>query len=292
MTTRQLVQLFLPPVYYKIKKRIHHPKLIESPLPQIKHNSDKIIVIGNGPSLNKSIELYKDEILKHDRICVNFFGSSDFYEELKPNIYVFADPAFFWIPDNQKESMKRLFNNIISKTTWPLQIIIPSGAKGAPMEAILLTNKNIKIDYYNSDNQEIGRMTKFEAWDKNLISAPAQTVLNTCIYLGLFWNFPEIYLIGADTSFLESLLVDQETNELYTADKHFYNNDCIYADKTLFDSLSRRKINSDLAEEIRTIYVIFKLYKEMAEYAQYKGLKVYNACEYSWIDAFERKKLK
>ena len=32
----------------------------------------------------------------------NFFASSSYYELLQPNIYVFADPAFFDVPENQK----------------------------------------------------------------------------------------------------------------------------------------------------------------------------------------------
>lgn len=293
MKIKDALRLFLPPVYYKIKETIKgEPEKIDSLLPQIQHKSDKIVVIGNGPSLNKSIELYKNEILKHDRICVNFFGSSKLYEELKPNIYVFADPAWFNVPEHLSESVNQLLNNIIIKTTWTLQIIIPFGAKGTPMEAKLLKNQNIRIDYYFNGTQDIGKLSKFEAWDKNLIAPPAQTVLNTCVYFSLYWNYPETYLIGADSSFLEDIFVDQQTNEVFTVDKHFYQNREVYSDRTLFNKENRRSIDTDLATELRCQMNVFLNYKELALYAEYKGLKVYNASEYSLIDSFKRKKLR
>lgn len=39
-------------------------------------------------------------------------------------------------------------------------------------------------------------------------------------------------------------------------------------------------------------YQMFEYSYDLKEYADYKGLKVYNASEYSWINVFERKKLK
>ena len=38
--------------------------------------TEKMILIGNGPSLSKTIELYKDEIIRYDRLAVNFFALS------------------------------------------------------------------------------------------------------------------------------------------------------------------------------------------------------------------------
>lgn len=294
MNVKQIIRLFLPPIYYKAKEKICPAKenIDDSPLPKINKNTNRVIIIGNGPSLNETVEKYKDEIVKYDRICVNYFASSGLYEVLKPNIYVFADPAFFWVPENQVNSMKVLFDNIVNKTTWPLHVFIPSGAKEAPTLLEFKKNKNITIDFYNSTNQDVGKMSKFEAWDKNLIAPPAQNVLNVCIYLSLFWNYKETYIIGADSSFLEDIRVDQETNELFSIDSHFYKQSQVYSDTKLFDK-SRGRIRSDwkLHELIHAYARMFEYYYELKEYADYKGLKVYNASEYSWINCFERKKL-
>lgn len=294
MRLKKLVQYFVPPIFYLFKKKVFPKKLLLTPslLPQIIHDTEKVVIIGNGPSLNDSVGKYKDEILANDRICVNYFASSELYEFLQPNIYVFADPAFFWIPDNQVNSMQTLFDNIVNKTTWPLLVVIPSRAKEAPMLDRLRVSEYITIEYYNSDNQDVGDMSKFEAWDKNLIAPPAQNVLNVCIYLSLFWNYQETYIIGADSSFLEDIRVDQETNELFSVDSHFYKHSQVYSDKKLFDA-KRGRVRSDwkLHELIYAYGRMFEYYSDLKEYADYKGLKVYNASEYSWINCFERKKL-
>lgn len=294
MNIHKLTRYLLPPAYYAIKRRLYliNYKPSTSPLPQITHKSNRIIIIGNGPSLNDSVEKYKDDLLRCDRICVNYFASSDLYETLKPNLYVFADPDFFWVPDNQVNSMQVLFDNLVNKTTWELHMFIPSGAKDAPTLNTIRQNKNITIDFFNSSNQDVGNMSKFEAWDKNLICPPSQNVLNVCIYLSLFWGYPETYIIGADSSFLEDIRVDQETNELFSIDRHFYKQDKVYSDKKLFDS-KRGRVRTDwkLHELIYAYARMFEYYVDLREYADYKGLKVYNASEYSWINCFERKKL-
>ena len=292
MAIKDIIKLFLPPIVLKIKSWGQRNKLHESPLPQIEHHSDKMIIIGNGPSLNITVNRYKEQILSCDRIAVNFFAASDLYEELKPNIYVFADPAFFNSPDNQKKSVENLFNSLISRTIWPLHIIIPLSAKDALSVTKLHQNQNICIDYYYDGWNDIGKMNKFEAWNRNLIVPPAQNVLNVALYLSLFWNYEETYLIGADSSFLEDLRVDQETNELFTIDTHFYNNEKVYSDKDLFHK-TKGRVRSDwtLHELIYAHGRMFEYYYELKQYADYKGLKVYNASDYSWINVFERKNL-
>ena len=252
-----------------------------------------MILIGNGPSLTKTVELYKDEITKNDRIAANFFASSDFYEQLQPNIYLFADPAFFNVPDNQRQSIATLFDSLIKKTTWPLDLIIPYAARNAQLLTALKENNNIHIIYYFTNEQDTGNMSKYEAWDKNYICPPYQNVMNVAIYLSLYWSYPETYLVGVDMSSLEDIRVDQETNELFSIDRHFYNNKEIYSDKKLFDEKQGR-IRSDwkLHEYIYAFGRMFEYFYDLKQYADYKGLKVYNASEYSWINVFERRKLK
>ena len=293
---KRVLKLLVPPIFSKTwhfvsKKSKRH---IASPLPQIKHHSDKIVIIGNGPSLNQSVEKYKEEIISNDRIAVNFFASSDLYDIIRPNIYVFADPAFFYVPESQKESIENLIECILTKTTWEMHLIIPLSACEAPLVEKLRQNKYINIEFYLNFYQEYDNRSKFEAWDENLIGPPAQNVLNVAIYLALYWGYKETYLIGADSSFLEDLRVDQETNELYTIDTHFYNNKDVHSDKKFYDQKKRGRSRADwkLHELIYAHGRMFEYYDELKKYADYKGLKVYNASEYSWINVFERKKLK
>ena len=65
----------------------------------------------------------------------------------------------------------------------------------------------------------------------------------------------------------------------------------IYKDENLFDSTKMRPLNCPLWQELQAITNVFKNYMELQKYAEYKGQRIYNASEYSWIDAFERKQL-
>lgn len=300
MTIKKFTKLFVPPVVLKAWNRIKGEKeyrepLQPSPLPQIERHSDKMVLIGNGPSLLKSVELYKDEILKNDRIAVNFFASSDLYEQLRPNIYVFADPAFFDVPENQKKSMEALYHNIIFKTTWPIHIFMPSYAKGLELVTKLCSNQYVSVDFYSVVNQNIGPMSKFEAWEHNYICPPMRNVMQLCIYLSIYWGYPETYLLGADSSFLEQIRIDQETNELYMLDTHFYEGKSVYLDASLYktkNGIIKGRLNDvKLHEKLSRMSLTFKYYDDLRQYAEYKQVKIYNASEFSWIDVFERRKL-
>lgn len=287
------LKLFIPPIIPIIKNkfRIDNCSLIRNVLPQIEHQSSRVIVIGNGPSLNSSIEKYKNEIAHSDIIVVNEFGATDLFEVFKPKLYVFADPAYFTLPENMKDSIMSLFQTIVSKTKWPMHIIIPYSYKDAHSLEIFRQNKNITIDCYYDGMQDVGKKTKFEAWDENLIAPPAQTVLNVCIYLAIYWNYKEIYLIGADTSFLESLRVDQKTNEIFIKSAHFYQDEEVYSNNYCEASKGVKMEGWTLHDLIYAYGKMFELYAELKKYADYRCVKVYNASEYSWINVFERKKL-
>lgn len=289
------IRPYTPPVIMRYLEKIRNKRLEfpPSPLPRIKDKTDKMILIGNGPSLKDSIDLYKDEILRYDRLVVNFFALSDQYEVIRPNYYLFVDPAFFDIPDNQRDTINRLIDSIVNKTTWKMRLCAPLGVENTRLAKALTQNPNIEFVYYFGGEREIGDTPLYEAWDRNLICPPNRNSLNVGLYLSLYWGYQETYLIGVDMSSLEDIRVDQQTNELFSVDTHFYNNRQVYTDKKLFDA-QRGRIRSDwkLHEYIYAFGKMFENYYDLSRYAEYKGLKVYNASEYSWINCFERKKLK
>lgn len=289
------IEPYMPPIIFKniVKIRNRYLKFSPSPLPQIMDKKEKMVLIGNGPSLNKSIELYKDEILKYDRLVVNYFALSEQYELLKPNFYLFVDPAFFDIPDHLHDSTNRLINAIVTKTTWKMHLCAPEGVAETPLIKAIERNKNIEFIYFYAGKQRTGDLTQYEIWDRNLCCPPCQNSLNTGVYLSLYWGYKETYLIGVDMSSLEDIRIDQETNELFSIDTHFYNNNQVYSDQKLFDVKHRRLCTGwTLHEYIYAYGLMFENFYKLSKYAEYKGLKVYNASEYSWINCFERKKLK
>lgn len=292
MQLKQFIQLFVPPIYYKVKKLIFPKKKQDlHSLPMRERKGSEMIIIGNGPSLNESFDKYKDIICSTECIAVNFFASTSMYTLVRPSVYVLNDFAFFNIPEHLKSSIDKLLTAIVDETDWDMDVVLPYTAKQTTLIDVFAKNPHLRILYFNVDKKCTDDISLYEALDKNLMTPPDATVLTVCVWMSIYWGYPETYIIGADSSWISELMVDQQTNQLYTIDKHFYNNSDIYKEKDLFDIKNRRILSNSISTELRCITASFKAYEQLEEYAKWKGLKVFNASEYSLIDAFERKKL-
>ena len=271
-------------IYRKIRNKSSVGKIIPT--------NKTICVLGNGPSLVKSIENYEKFMIKNDCLVVNYFANTNLYEKLKPNYYLFVDPCIC-MPFNEMSIWRKpaedLVNNLIKKTNWDVNIILPTTAIDSEFVSRLKSNGNIFLHIYYINTIQFKKWnsikTKYEYWNRNLIDPPAQTVMNTAVYLGLFLNYQETYIFGIDSNFLESLEVDQKTNILYNKDQHFYGAERLpwYKDAT-------RTETGKLHEIVPLFIKMFEFYWDLRNYADYKKLKVYNASEFSMVDAFERKK--
>ena len=61
-----------------------------------KHQQKKgCVILGNGPSLTKSLNHYENKFESYDLICVNNFAISEFYTKIKPNYYIVAAPILY-----------------------------------------------------------------------------------------------------------------------------------------------------------------------------------------------------
>lgn len=293
---RDLLKQFVPPILIKVssdlcKRSVKSGNILT--LPVIERRGSRLIVVGNGPSLNMTFSRYRNVLCTSDCLMVNESAMSPLFESIKPLIYMLVDPKYYIDKgyESYRKTLVSLVSALVQKTSWPMTIIMPKRAMGCYALEIFKKNSDITVLFYEDSWQLPNGMTKFEAWDRNLICPPTQTVLNTAVWFSIYCGYDETYLIGADTSFLADLRVDQETNILYTEDTHFYNNKEVYGDN--YDNVKKRRpIGTKLHEELFSIGTALKDYWDMKAYADWKGVKVYNASEYSWIDAFERKKLK
>lgn len=292
MSVKEFIQLFIPPVFYKVKGILCHkqtPK-VES-LPMRERKGDKLIVIGNGPSLNKTMELYGDVVCRSECVMVNFSANTSLFEKIRPSIYMLVDPAWFNPQNHAIESINACIESIVKKTAWSMTIVMPHRAKGSIVIEPFCTNPNIKVLFYEDGWKLPKGMSQFEAWDKNLVCPPGQTVLNTAVWLSVYWGYSETYLIGADTTWMENSRMDQTNNKLYEYDTHFYASQEVYGDMKTRQKNDLHYLNVTYSQSLMEMYNVIHGYEELEEYAKWKGVKVFNASEYSWIDAFERKKL-
>lgn len=285
------LSLFIPPVFYRWKKALLPKRLVvDNPLPKRERKCNRLVLIGNGPSLIKTMDQYSDQLAKSECIMVNWSASSPLYEQIEPSIYVLSDANFAHRTIDEK-SVNNLIDNIAQKTTWPLTIVVPDTFGSWWAENILCANPNINIEYSRGGWCEMyDEESLFRSFETNAIVPPSYTVLTFSLYLAIYWGYPEIYIVGADTSFIKDAYVDQQTNQLFTVDTHFYNNNEVRPEG-LISAKQGRPFNKTMLALAEQFHSVMYEYNLLNRYAQWKGLKVYNASEFSMIDCFERKKL-
>ena len=293
MKIKSFLRLLIPPIFFHALNLIRKYKnlpLFYSTINKHKKTTDTIIILGNGPSLKNqlinSIDILKSNIC----ICVNSFVLTEYYSIIKPKVYLLIDPGYFVqcaVPETEQEHIS-VFDNLFSKTTWDIDLIVCSRYKNNERILKLKENQNINVLFINQDEYSTynTKEEQFELFNKNKIGVPAQTVINTAIYLGIFWRYKTVVLIGADTSWHEDIKVDQKTNVIYSNDEHFYD-----SKKRILYSDTLQTIPSKLHQEFFAIARALEYYWLLREYADYNSVSVYNASEKSWIDAFERKEL-
>lgn len=274
-----LLRFFLD-IYVKIKRK-NNIKFRE-----LKEN-DSAVIIGNGPSLNDSIKNDLDFIKQCDCFMVNHAIESDYFDIIKPRYYVVIDPYYFSNDKNDKKT-NDLLKSFLNKVTWEMFLFLPQYSKDSYIVKELEKNANICILYLCSfsinEIYELKKEKLFRYWNKNMIAPFSQTVLNTATSISISMNYKSIYLIGADTSWAEMLIVDQNNNDLYLNNKHFYDDE-----KLLVSNYNANK--SNLAEELGCIKKALEAYQTLKEYANYNDSKLYNSSCYSMIDCIERKNM-
>ncbi len=241
--------------------------------------NENVIILGNGPSLKPILTNKLNELLSMDAdiTVVNFFCSSPYFTLIKPKLYVIADSAYFrpsgedWIEKQKEKTIEYLFN-----VDWEMQLYIPASAKGSTLVQKLLPNKFITICYYNL--VPVLAFTGIERFllKKNIGMPKPENVLNGCIYLLTNLHYKNIYLLGADHTWLKEVNVN-EKNEVIMGYEHFYGDTNVV------------KLESTLSEWLLTQYNCFKVHDRLRAYADYMNVNVYNATKGSFVDAYERK---
>lgn len=291
------IKLFIPQVIFIFKAMflgiVSKIKMKFTKVNMVSIKENKIIVIGNGPSFKETYNKNFEALKQNACIVVNNFVDSNYFEQLTPQYYIIVDPNYFLpiekLSDRLKNVVESLQTGLTKKVKWPMNVILPFSANGTNFHKRLLSNKYIKICFFNNKGQADvfpNNGLKYFLWNHDILTPLAQTVLNVAISLAVKNKIKEIYLVGADTSWHENYELDQETNVLYYKDTHFYGNKKfpIYED-------AKNKVSVKIHNELRTASIALQAYWILYEYSLYNNVNIYNASAYSWIDAFKRKKL-
>ena len=237
----------------------------------------EIVILGNGPSLKLLIENKRHFLDQKTLLAVNYAVLSDYYTEIRPELYLIADPAFY----SQKEHCNRFFDALVSKTTWKLKLYLPMEARKSNLwKEKIKDNNDIEICFFNMTPIEGFRCFTHWAYKRGWGMPRPRNVLIPSIMIALRMPFETIYVAGADHSWLKEIWVNDD-NIVMEDLNHFYDkrgSERYVSDKHLHDLLF-------------SMYVAFKSYHLIRDYADTLGTQIYNVTEGSYIDAFIRRKL-
>lgn len=252
------------------------------------HIEKNCVIIGNGPSLKTTIESFPEFFLEKSLIVVNHFAISDYYEKMKPSYYIAIAHDLYYddVEPRFIEASNRLFSLMSERTTWQMTLFMPFEAKKYNRwQELLRQNKNISITYINLTPAEGFNCITDYFFSKNLAMPRPHNVMIPSLMTGIGMGFENIYLVGADHSWLKDISVN-ENNEALINNRRFYDNE---SKAKLFDKKGKGARN--LSEILFTLMTAFNSYHIINRYAQKRGVKILNCTEGSYIDAFERKKL-
>lgn len=240
----------------------------------------EIVILGNGPSLNQTISESPNFLHSKKKLAVNFAANTPVFFNLKPDLYVLADPHFF---NSDAENVKNLWENF-AKVDWHMTLYIPHKTKGATISKVM-QNNNISIERYNLTPIEGFRPFCRLAFKHGWGMPRPRNVLIPSIMLAIAAGFKEIYVAGADHSWMKTISVD-DNNCVVSVQPHFYKDSA--GEQT---RVNTEYMKYPLHQIIYSFYVAFKSYFEIKDYADSVGTTIWNITPGSFIDAFPRKKL-
>ena len=242
---------------------------------------EPIVIMGNGPSLRETIA--KDgELLKRSiTLAVNFAANADSYRDIKPCLYVLADPHFFRVGEDGKSSdpnVVRLWENIAA-TDWtmtlymPCKAIIPDFIKG---------NGNITVKRYNLTPGEGLKGPVHWLYRHGLAMPRPRNVLIASIMVALREGYRDIAIVGADHTWSRDLWVD-DRNRVISVQKHFYKDN-----EKEFERVAQEYAGYHLHDILNSLTIAFRSYHQIAEYARELDASIVNCTPGSFVDAFPR----
>ena len=252
-------------------------------------NTEKITILGNGPSLKNVLENWRQnkDFLEHDVFGVNYFCSNENFEEIKLEYYVLSDPSFYDPENPLFESGSKVYKTLNSKVSWNMNLYVQySSLKKIDYQKII-TNRNIKIIPFHTLQYQGYEKLRFWFYKKGLGSGNYGTVVLNALFIALNLNYKEVFVYGIDHNFFDGLTVTKD-NVLCHIDSHFYERDL--TPKPMTNHFGHKLIPFTMETFLEDKYSVFKGHRIFSEYANYLGAKIYNCTENSLVDTYSRKR--
>ena len=243
----------------------------------------ELVIMGNGPSLRKTIDENFDWLVSHDLMAVNFAALSPEFHRLRPRYYILADGHFFNSLD--KDPNVRNLWNCLGNVSWNFTLLIPSKFKHLAKPLMMHTNR-ITLRYFNLTPVEGFKWLSHFFYSAGLGMPRPRNVLIPAIMEGIRLGYSKIFICGADHSWIKTLDVDNE-NFVVSIQPHFYE-DNEEEHKRVRETYKGLRLHDVLGSMV----VAFRSYWHIADYAKKKNIEIINATPGSMIDAFKKEVLR
>ena len=254
--------------------------------PNIPIQKQKILLLGNGPSIRESIDKVIASRSKYDLLMVNNAPLSDSFYNLRPEYLCIID-SMYWLDLDSlnpviSNNIERFFSQL-NQVNWPLNVFVPEISKNIVSQRI--ANDNITITamssaQYDFDSLFVARLALLAGF-----SPPRVNVLVSSIHAIIGLGYLEAKILGAEMDRIKSLEVDQLSNQTSFNIEYFYNDKGVQ-----FSFQNKRKNCKGLPVHIRFSREAstFKWFALLAQFARHKGVALSNASSYSLIDSIDR----
>lgn len=241
-----------------------------------------VYVLGNGPSLKDALAAHASELARVKTLAVNFALNSPLIRDLRPKIYVLADPHFF-AGKGADPKVSELWDNL-AHVSWPMRLYVPA-PETSRARKLLGENKSVKIKAFNAVGVEGFAAFERAAYALGLGMPRPRNVLIPSIMIAIREGARKVVLLGADHSWMRTLAVSDD-NEVVSIQEHFYKD----------DARELRRVRSEygnyrLHQIVESFAVAFRAYHRIAAYARKARVRIVNATPGSFIDAFPREPL-
>lgn len=241
-------------------------------------DSGSIVVLGNGPSLNQTLAESADFLRSHKKLAVNFAATTPQFFDLRPEYYVLADPHFF---NSDTQNVRTLWQNL-ARADWQIVLYVPRTVRRLPFGC---NNPNITVERYNLTPIEGFRPFRHAAYRAGLGMPRPRNVLIPSLMLAIAAGFKEIYIAGADHSWMKPIAVDDDNN-VVSVQPHFYTDS-----QGEQQRIRTEYLNYPLHKIIHSFYIAFRSYFIIRDYAEARGVTIWNITPGNFIDAFPRRKV-
>ena len=261
-------------LFYQIQRQ-HFRKEIKS-----EKQKQSIVILANGPSLSKVLDSIKN-IEKKDFCMVNLSILTDIFWTLKPKLLVMTDMSLYVHKDHD---FSINFRQKLQEVDWVMEYCVPFHYPNWIIKEFK-QNKNIKVSRYTTESwsPELScfKKIRFFLYRKGLLAPNCSNVLIAAIYVSLLKGYKQLYLLGADHSWMKDVRVN-DSNQVVLIDRHYYG---IKEHVWLDYEGNPIKLEDLLESNLST----FHNHQVLRSYADFLGdVRIINCTEGSYIDAYER----